>query len=439
MDGLMVRVFFQLYGFLFCGALAVFAIQLYLSAQVTSQVGTGNLRERFRPTYQLMEELLRPLPADQWNGRFNEVAGKFPFLAELVATQELDKRFAMSELFRSLLAADKILVFEGNAAGGMTLVKRLGESDKSMILHLQGQRPQGFITAGGYLALQLAVFAVIMGLWVKPFWRDLSRLNAGAKRVGEGQFGERVLVGKRSPLAPLADSLNATSARVASLLRSHKNLTDAAAHEFRTPLTRLHFRYQMAKEGGTLEEKDRQLDLMESSLDQLDELSSELMIYSKYDREKPVLQKETIATTALLEPLMEEAADHAKASGKTVRLEQVVRADAIAADVHHLSRAVGNLLRNAVRYAATSVVISVERTPGSVVIHVDDDGPGIPEHARREIFLPFARLEEARDKESGGFGFGLAIVSQVAEWHDGSAQAGLSPLGGARLSVEIAQ
>jgi signal transduction histidine kinase len=69
------------------------------------------------------------------------------------------------------------------------------------------------------------------------------------------------------------------------------------------------------------------------------------------------------------------------------------------------------------------------------VIHVDDDGAGIPPGERDRVFEPFARLDASRTRASGGFGLGLAIVKQVARWHGGEAFVTDSPLGGARVTI----
>jgi signal transduction histidine kinase len=100
-----------------------------------------------------------------------------------------------------------------------------------------------------------------------------------------------------------------------------------------------------------------------------------------------------------------------------------------------LSRAVANVLRNAVRYAKTRVQLSIEKSGDRTVIRVDDDGPGVPPEQRSRLFEPFTRIENSRERESGGVGLGLAIVKSVAEWHGGEARISDSPLGGARVSI----
>ncbi|KAJ8137900.1 hypothetical protein OY671_008888, partial [Metschnikowia pulcherrima] len=80
-------------------------------------------------------------------------------------------------------------------------------------------------------------------------------------------------------------------------------------------------------------------------------------------------------------------------------------------------------------------VSSVSPAPREYVSMVDDDGPGIPQADRERIFEPFIRSDESRDRGTGGTGSGSAIVSRVARWHNGTAEATDSPLGGARFII----
>lgn len=99
--------------------------------------------------------------------------------------------------------------------------------------------------------------------------------------------------------------------------------------------------------------------------------------------------------------------------------------------------AVSNLLANALRYAKNSVQVSVVRDQDLYRLEVEDDGDGIPESDRIAIFRAFTRLDTSRNRQTGGFGLGLAIVARIAALHRGRAIAGTSTrLGGARLALE---
>lgn len=104
-------------------------------------------------------------------------------------------------------------------------------------------------------------------------------------------------------------------------------------------------------------------------------------------------------------------------------------------DPRHLGRAVSNLVQNADRYGNGLVQVNLERQGQNLLIHVDDDGPGIPETDRERIFEPFARLDASRNRKSGGHGLGLAIVKRVVGSHKGQITVSSSPLGGSRFTL----
>jgi signal transduction histidine kinase len=114
-----------------------------------------------------------------------------------------------------------------------------------------------------------------------------------------------------------------------------------------------------------------------------------------------------------------------------------VGAARVSADAALLRRVVRNLADNAARHAAARVSFSLSERDGSAVLDVDDDGPGIPPGERDRVFERFVRLDDARARDAGGGGLGLAIVAQVVAAHGGRVRAADGPLGGARLEVVL--
>jgi signal transduction histidine kinase len=102
-----------------------------------------------------------------------------------------------------------------------------------------------------------------------------------------------------------------------------------------------------------------------------------------------------------------------------------------------LRRMLRNLAENAARHARGKVALALAEVDGEAMIHVDDDGPGIPAADRRRVFDRFVRLDESRSRAGGGSGLGLAIVAEIAAAHSGDVTVGESPLGGARFTVRI--
>ena len=102
-----------------------------------------------------------------------------------------------------------------------------------------------------------------------------------------------------------------------------------------------------------------------------------------------------------------------------------------------LGQVVGNLLANASRHARSRVAVSLAEDHGRVVLVVDDDGPGIAPEDRTRVLDRFVRLDEARARDAGGVGLGLAIVSDVVGLHGGTVRVERAPLGGARFVVDL--
>jgi two-component system sensor kinase ParS len=100
-----------------------------------------------------------------------------------------------------------------------------------------------------------------------------------------------------------------------------------------------------------------------------------------------------------------------------------------------MARAVINLLRNAIRYAERRVEVSLVKFGNGYEVRVNDDGPGVPMEGRSKIFEPFLRLDASRDRRTGGFGLGLALVKRVSQWHGGQVEVLDSEWGGASFRM----
>ena len=101
-----------------------------------------------------------------------------------------------------------------------------------------------------------------------------------------------------------------------------------------------------------------------------------------------------------------------------------------------LKRALSNVIANACRYGK-KVEVALEGRDKKICILVDDDGPGIPKEKRDEVFRAFYRLEESRNKETGGVGLGLAITKDIIASHGGKILLNESKMGGLRVVIEL--
>jgi len=223
--------------------------------------------------------------------------------------------------------------------------------------------------------------------------------------------------------------------RIQQLIDSHKDLTRAVSHELRTPISRIRFSLEMVQVSGNEPERLHYLQEIGQDIDELDSLVSELLIYARFDRETPDLNREE----RLLAPWLADTVHTSK-----TQFQQIVCTCRIARDAgaikariapRFMTRALTNLIANAAKYARRQVIVSLEKKDRDCLIHVDDDGPGIPEADRERIFEPFVRIDSSRNRTTGGHGLGLAIVRRIVTMHRGRVWVEPSSLGGARFTI----
>jgi two-component system, OmpR family, sensor kinase ParS len=438
----MGKLFLKLWILLLLTSYTSYSIQSYI-LELAQREQIKN--ERFRvpiltSAAETIAWALRDAPVAEWPARLAENGPKFSFQTELVPAETLMDRYGVDAKKFPVMQTGKNILTLARDKKNMLGLSPVPQTDLVMVMTLPPEWPPlkifGVMSSTTFIWLTESVlYASAVLLWLSLFWRDLAKLIRAADKIGDEDFRFKSELRPGSALRPLASSLTRMTDRIASLVNSHKALTNAISHEFRTPLTRLRFRHELAISAATAAEKDHELEQMNSAIDQLDELSSELLEYAKLDRERPKLDVAPIDTAAWLSELAEDARDVARVSGRQIEVQANSAVESIQGDYRYLSRAAANLLRNGVRYAKSRVDVQVESIDGAIVLHVDDDGPGIPESEREHLFEPFTRLDASRDRRSGGFGMGLAIVKQIARWHGGRAEISESRLGGARVSI----
>jgi signal transduction histidine kinase len=176
------------------------------------------------------------------------------------------------------------------------------------------------------------------------------------------------------------------------------------------------------------------LDTMDTNIEELDGLVDELLVYARFDREEPNLD---IANHDLADVITDQLARFQETETQ-LDIEFIPSPNlTIKIDRAAICRVVDNLVRNAVRYAESRITVSYELINDQVEILIDDDGPGIPQESRVELFKPFVRLDQSRDRKSGGIGLGLAIVKRLVELHHGTVWASENDNGGARFVVSL--
>ncbi|MGE8591148.1 MAG: ATP-binding protein [Alcaligenes sp.] len=291
-----------------------------------------------------------------------------------------------------------------------------------------------WVIVGIYSALGLLLCAFML-LWALPIWRDLEALKTAAQHMGQGDLQARVRLSRFSSIRGLGDTFNQMSDRISALISNQRDLTNAVSHELRTPISRLSFELDMIDREADPEARSRLVEEMKSDVAELDSMASELLMYARLEHKSDNVPLQALDARGWIDAVVQHAAFEAGQLGVQCEVTQC-DVDEIRLHSRYMTRALLNLLQNAIRHAGERVQVGLTSPgPHNYVLTVDDDGPGVPPADRERIFEPFIRLDESRARGTGGAGLGLAIVSRVARWHNGTAFVAESPLGGARFVI----
>lgn len=285
-----------------------------------------------------------------------------------------------------------------------------------------------------WIAVPLLVAAVGAVTWLASSraLRPVSGISAQARAIGADRLEERVPVPTADDeVRELAVTVNGMLDRIEASQQRQRRLVSDASHELRSPIAASRAQLEVALAANEVGDWRRTAVTVLAEQEHLSALVDDLLTLSRLDegefRPAPSIDLVEVAAAEASRPRP---------------LRPVVRArsglDAsIPGDGRLLERMLRNLVDNAVRHAEGNVELSVGRTTGAVIVHVDDDGPGVAVTHRSAVFERFTRLDEARDRDRGGSGLGLAIVHEVASVHGGTVSCSAAPLGGARFTVVL--
>ena len=278
-----------------------------------------------------------------------------------------------------------------------------------------------------FRTLQTLVPAVALvllaSLLIRHTLRPMRDLTRAAETLGKRDF---VDVPMRGPaeVRKVIDAFNDMQHRIMAMIADRTQALAAVGHDFRTPLARLRLRADSVADPSVASEMEQDIGEMERMIDSL-------LAYLSGDIDDPT---EPVAPTDIA-VMCATAADEASDRGHRVRY---AGPDHLVLPVHGIAikRALLNLLGNALRFG-TEIEVRLRSGNRRIEIEVADDGPGIPEHLREEAVQPFARLDSARARDTGGFGLGLSIVERIARMHGGTLELGQSHLGGLAARLRL--
>lgn len=398
--------------------------------QVNSQAMVSDLEAIGNVVFDTLDEV----PEAQWNDKLDGIEHIDNYFIEWFDALDYPE---LVEHQASLLNNNRVL---HSLDDGTPVLELLLNHEKLVveIVPVEGYEKRRWLNGASTVGVVLLIGLLAAILTLAPTAARLNRLRSLAQRYQEGFFQDRNADHSADAIGDLGGSIETMADRVKVLIADNEQLVEdqrdlmrAVAHEFRAPMARMRFALEMHEDTAL----SREQQVLSDGLDELDHLVTEVLRYARLQRETPDLKLTNISLTESLQRAAQDV--QVLRPDIDVQIETPVAHTRINVDPEQWHRAVRNLISNALKYTESVVIVRSEVDGNQVTLHVDDDGPGIAPHERRNILEPFVRLDSSRTRARGGSGLGLAIVNAVLLKHGGSLQIATSPEGGARFSAAV--
>jgi two-component system osmolarity sensor histidine kinase EnvZ len=280
--------------------------------------------------------------------------------------------------------------------------------------------PSSYVFVMLMVGTALILFGVAL-LFMHQQIEPIRRLAAIAENLGKGRDVPDFQPEGSLETRQAAQAFLTMRERLRRQVQQRTEMLAGVSHDLRTPLTRM--KLSLALMDGKEEVAELKDDLAE-----MEQMIEGYLAFARGEGdEEPVL----VDFAAVLE----EVANNIRRTGKQVELSVDGELPGLARPLA-IKRCITNLAANAARFGSR-VELAGKRRKRAIDIIIDDDGPGIAPDLREDVFRPFVRLEQSRNRSTGGVGLGLTIARDVARAHGGDLALGESPLGGLRARLRL--
>jgi signal transduction histidine kinase len=268
-----------------------------------------------------------------------------------------------------------------------------------------------------YFAGILLLVTIFSWLLAVRLVRPMLKLRETVVAFGNGDLASRVNSKSRDEMGDLARSFDQMADRLQTLLTAERRLLQDVSHELRSPLARLGFAVELAR---TSANKEASYDRIKREAQRLNVLVGELLQVTRAEGDPGSRNLEPIDVGQLVRTVAEDCSIEAE-----VRHCRIIQRNdetiIVTGDRELLHRAVENIVRNAIRHSpeSNSIEVICRKEKEQVLVGIRDYGSGVPDALLTDIFRPFFRVDDDRNRASGGVGLGLAIAQRAVSIHHG--------------------
>lgn len=274
--------------------------------------------------------------------------------------------------------------------------------------------------------------------------KPIVQLRTAARQIAAGDLTARAgapAVSRRDEVAGLMRDFDAMAERLETLLKAQSRLLNDISHELRSPLARLNVALGLARQRTGVESTDM-LDRIELEAARLNELIGRILTLARLEDGEQLVPQTPVPLDEIVESVSEDAEFEAQERHCHVHTSIAEGNWEVRGNASLLHSAVENVVRNAIRYTQEGSAVDIElknetRGAREAVLRVSDSGPGVPSDSLDKLFQPFYRLDDARGRQTGGVGLGLAITERAVRFHGGKVSAFNRPQGGLVIEIRL--
>ena len=270
-----------------------------------------------------------------------------------------------------------------------------------------------------WITLPAILIVAIAIIFLKNQTRPIKKLAEASKRFGRGENIEEFVPSGASEIRQAGYEFEKMRKRILRHLNQRSEMLSGISHDLRTPLTRMKLQLALIKDKNLIDRFSNDIDEMEKMLNEYLQFSSES------NKEKT----EEFEINSLIQSII---------SSFSNNLITFNRGDEFLFNGRKLSiqRCLNNLIENSTKFA-NKIEINFQKLKSNIIIHIEDDGPGIPIQERENVFKPFYKIDKSRSKKSSSVGLGLSISSDIIRSHGGKIELADSKYGGLKVIISL--